>query len=138
MEYCDRIGAALVSTLKELHGDPVGFFNIQTKLDLDPDGGFLLSTDKVITCQDNKGTKYKITIQAKPVPSMEQILADLNIKHSLNGDPLSHYLDSITTKLVFAQQDRSVLAEISPAELEVLQVEIDAARAAQANPIGAF
>ncbi len=137
MEYCDRIAAALVATLKTIE-KPVAFFGLETKLDLDPEGGFLLSTDKVVACQDNKGNRYKITIQAQPVRSMKEILRGLNFKHSNNGDPINHYLDSITTKLTFAQQDRSVLAEITPAELEVLTAEINEVRQAQETTLGSF
>jgi len=46
-------------------------------------------------------------------------------QHSLNGDPISHALESITLKLVAAGQDATVLAEITSDELAILIAEIE-------------
>jgi len=65
MNYCDLIASLLVEGLTAQTTDqPVNFYAIKTRLDLDQQDGSLLSTDKVITCADNKGNKYKITVQA--------------------------------------------------------------------------
>jgi len=65
MDYCDLIASLLVEGLTAQTKDqPVHFYAIKTKLDLDSQDGSMLTTDKVITCSDNKGTRYKITVQA--------------------------------------------------------------------------
>lgn len=65
MEYCDLIAALAVQGLKAQTTDmPVNFYAIKRKLDLDEKDGSMLSTDKIITCSDNRGNKYKITVQA--------------------------------------------------------------------------
>jgi len=141
MEYCDLLASLISDKIRAVKATTNGivFNNPQTKLDLHPEDGYLLSTDKAITCVDNKGNSYKITIQANTAPkTMEEIIQEKNLRHSRNGDPVSFYIDSITTKLAFAQQDRSVLAEITPAELEVLNVEVNEAYAAKENKIGSF
>jgi hypothetical protein len=137
MEYCDLIAANVVAALKSI-SEPVAFFGIETKLDLDPEGGFLVSTDKAVYCRDNKGTKYKITVEAKSERSMEDMLQASNLKHSRNGDPVGHTIEALATKLSFALQDSTVLAEITEAELHMLEMEVKNAIEAKENPIESF
>jgi len=143
MEYCDVLAAIIIEGLKTKFTGEVAFFGAKSKLDLDPEGGFLVSTKKTITCRDNKGNSYKVTVEANPdaaqaSPSLEEVLHESNIRCSRNGDPLSFYIESLAAKLTFANQDRSVLAEITPAELEVLAIEVAAAQDAKENKIESF
>ncbi len=140
LEYTDLLSSFISNLIRGKITTPAGlsFFGAKTKLDLHPEDGYMLSTKKFITCRDNRGNKYKITLEANPAASMDEELERLNKIHCANGDPLNHYLDSITTKLQFAQQDRTVLAEISPAELEVLQIEVNAAIEAKESDNGSF
>lgn len=64
--------------------------------------------------------------------TLEFLLNESNLRCSLQGDPSNHYLESIKLRLEFALQgDRSALAEISDAELEVLTMEIKAVKESQ-------
>lgn len=142
MEYCDLIAHLIVDGLKnQTTSQAVNFFGIKSCLDLNEDGSFR-STNKTIKCQDNKGNRYEITVKAhQPGSAMERIeslierhdnlkerLDRLNKRHSRNGDPLAYAVDSITTKLTFAQQDPSVLATITPEEIRGLIIEVCAQR----------
>lgn len=65
MEYCDLIAHLVVKGLKTHESDQgIGFFAVKRKLDLDPEDGSFRSTDKFITCSDNRGNKYKITVES--------------------------------------------------------------------------
>ncbi len=87
--------------------------------------------------------KIPLYTQANPSPQMQAKIRhdkrlalqaqidEKNKKHSLNGDPLSFYLESLILKLTFSQQDRTMLAEITEAELEVLAVEVRHAQEAK-------
>ena len=128
MEYCDVLAAIIIDGLKNKFTAPVAFFGAQSKLDLHPEEGYLLSTNKVITCQDNKGNRYKITVEANSATSLTEKLEESNRKHSRNGDPLGYALDAVSLKLSFRDQDPSILAEITDEELEALRIEVQAAR----------
>jgi len=139
MEYCDLLASLIQKQIKdgqtpyELEGNAYGvaFFGVKSKLDLHPEHGYLLSTNKFITCRDNKGNSYRITVEANPVASLDDKLAESNSRHSRNGDPVGHCVESVATKLSFALQDPTVLAEITDAELEVLVAEVKAAQEAK-------
>jgi len=136
VEYCDLLAGIFISGIKRRSKDlNIVFSNAQTKLDLHPEKGYMLSSTKFVTMKDNAGNQYKVTIEANPqapvLPSLEESLQACNLKHSRNGDPVGHYVEAVATKLAFALQDPSVLSEITPAELEVLTSEIKAAHAAK-------
>ncbi len=78
-------------------------------------------------------TEGAIAAGAKVSPDMEALLQDANIKHSRNGDPINHLLESLQIKLSFAMQDPTVLAEITDAEIEMLTMEVNAAKQETVN-----
>lgn len=139
MEYCDLIAQLIVDGIKTQENKlPVNFFGIRRKLDIHPEHGYMLSTDKFITCRDNKGNKYKITVQANPAASLEEKIQRANRQHSRNGDPISFHLDSLSFKLGVLAQDRTILAEITDEEIDILRMEVESARSAKEVSNGSF
>jgi hypothetical protein len=138
LEYADILSKGILESIKGITENSVAFIGSKLKLDLHPEYGYMLSTKKIITCKDNRGNRYKITVEANPVDSLQEKLAQSNKKHSRNGDPLSHLVESLTFKLDAAAHDRSVLAEITPEEIEALQFEIQAAKSVKENTVGSF
>lgn len=131
MEYADLLAKLVTESLTNALRDGIAFFGVKSKLDLHPEHGYLLSTNKFIDCRDNKGNRYRITVEANPELSMDGKLAEANKKHSRNGDFANYCIESVATKLSFALQDSTVLAEIDEAELEVLLAEVKAAKEAK-------
>ena len=72
-------------------------------------------------------TKAAVKAGAHAYPEMEAALKTSNLKHSRNGDYLGYLIESLTIKLQFAAQDRTMLAEINNEEIEALILERDAA-----------
>lgn len=63
--YCDYIAVKIHSALKKIDvkESPVDFMVGHINMDLHPTHGYFVSTKKVINVIDEKGTKYKITIE---------------------------------------------------------------------------
>lgn len=74
---------------------------------------------KSIAIQGAKDAGANIT------PSMQNLLDEANIKHSRNGDPVSHAVEALHIKLGFALQDPSVFKEITDEEIELALQEIN-------------
>lgn len=62
---------------------------------------------------------------------LNKILEQLNTKFSLIGDPTGFNLEALKLKLIASEQDSSILAEISDSEMDVLEMEVRAARNAK-------
>ena len=59
LEYCDHI----MDITKKALTISRSFNVLQTKWDLDPEGGYLVSTKKTMIVEDKNMKKYKITIE---------------------------------------------------------------------------
>lgn len=139
MEYCDILATTLISGIKRRSDDlDVRFTDMKTKLDLHPVGGYMVSTKKTVTCQDNQSNQYRITIEANPEATLARKLEASNFRHSRNGDQISYLMDQLRLKLAFSEQDSSILADISDEELEALQCEINAIKNAKETSVEHF
>ena len=71
LAYCDKIADTIKNALKQ--PDPDGIIAEVGKInwDLDPVGGYLVSTKKMITVYDRNGKAYSVTIEEQPVLDME-------------------------------------------------------------------
>ena len=71
LAYCDKIADTIKKALKQ--PDPDGIIAEVGKInwDLDPVGGYLVSTKKMITVYDRNGKAYSVTIEEQPVLDME-------------------------------------------------------------------
>jgi hypothetical protein len=137
LEYADLLAVVISNAVKE-HQDTanhngIGFFGVQIKNDLHPVDGYLVSTKKTVKCQDNKGNRYHVTVEANPVVSLEEKLKESNLRHSRNGDPISYLIESLSHN--FAAQDPTMLAEITDEEIEMLVMEVKAAREASQEKV---
>jgi len=65
MIYCDYIAKKISDSLiEDLSRKNTRLHDVMdTKLDLDPDAGFLVSTKKTIKVMDEFGNTYKVTIE---------------------------------------------------------------------------
>jgi hypothetical protein len=75
--------------------------------------------------------EMKDLIGKHAVADMELEIAEKSLQRSLNGDPQGALIDSLTVKLQFAAQDPTVLAEITEAEIHMLEMEVKAAKEAK-------
>jgi len=63
--------------------------------------------------------------------NLDALIDESNKRNSRNGDPLSFYLETLTLKIIAAQQDSTLFAEITEQEIEALELEIKWAKKAQ-------
>jgi hypothetical protein len=62
--YCDYIAHKIKKTLNEYDFDNNLITSVESpKMDLHPEGGYLVSTKKKILCEDINGVKYRITVE---------------------------------------------------------------------------
>lgn len=63
LAYCDKIADVVRKSL--LKHDPDGIVGLvgPVKFDLDPDGGWMVSTKKTVEVSDMNGKWYKVTIE---------------------------------------------------------------------------
>ena len=71
LAYCDKIADTIQKALKQ--PDPDGIIADVSKInwDLDPVGGYLVSTKKLITVYDRNGKAYSVIIEEQPAMDLD-------------------------------------------------------------------
>jgi hypothetical protein len=63
LAYCDKIADTIRKSLLKYDSDGILGPVDSVKMDLDPEGGFMVSTKKTIDAWDMFGKKYRITVE---------------------------------------------------------------------------
>ena len=72
LAYCDKIADAIRKAM--IRSDPDGIIGPvgQIKMDLDPVGGYFVSTKKTMMVWDMNGKAYSVTVEEQPMMDLEE------------------------------------------------------------------